>query len=560
MLLRAPLIGIALLLAGGAARGATAEAASGIRFREVSSAWGLEFRHHHGGSGERYMVETVCGGVVLFDPDGDGDPDVFFVDGGALPGYRGEAPRSRLFRNDGPGGGGAPRFVDASDRAGIEVAHYGCGAVSGDVDGDGDADLYVTELGANQLFRNEGDGTFTDVTAAAGVGETAWSTSATFFDADRDGDLDLYVANYVDFRVETHKFCGDRERGIQGYCHPDAYEPVPDRFYRNRGDGTFEDATRAAGLGGTAGPGLGVIAGDVDGDGWSDLYVANDAAPNFLFKNRGDGTFEDVSLLSGTAYGDRGRPEGGMGVDLGDVDGDGFQDLVVTNFELETNALYKNLGGGLFSDARYLAGLAEGSLRKLSFGVAFADFDQDGDLDLAIASGHILDNAELFNPYSRYAQEDQVYENLGKGRFREVAGAGLDDVRVSRGLAAGDLDGDGDPDLVVVCSNERAEVYEDLSGGAGHWLQVDAGGPGRSARGLGAMLELTAGDGPRQVREVRTASSYLSQNPLTVHFGLGDGGDAARLSVHWPSGRRQLVRGLPRDRRIVVFDGVETTR
>jgi hypothetical protein len=535
------------------------ERSSSIRFREASEAWGLVFHHHHGGSGERYMVETVVGGVVLVDYDSDGDVDVFFVDGGALPGYRGETPRSLLFRNDGRAGDthGTPRFVDVTGPSGLRVSGYGAGAVSGDDDGDGVPDLYVTQLGPDQLFRNQGDGTFADRTREAGLGNPDWGASATFFDADRDGDLDLYVVNYVDFTIATHKFCGDRIRGIQGYCQPAAYEGVRDRLYVNRGGGTFVDGTEQAGLGGTDHAGLGVVAGDLDGDGWPDLYVANDADPNFLFLNRRSKPdaphFEDVSLLSGTAYDDHGRPEGGMGVDLGDVDGDGALDIVVTNFEVESNALYRNVGSGLFVDGRHLAGIADASLPMLAFGVALADLDQDGDLDLAVANGHILDNAAELRPQSRFEQPNQVLENLGGGRFRELFGTGFEKpVRASRGLAAGDLDGDGDLDLVVVSSNERADVYENVTEAPGRWLEVDLRSEGANRLGVGARVELVAGGGdpsPR-VREVRTGSSYLSQHAITLHFGLAA---AARgiLKIRWPGGDLQRLEGLPVDRRIV---------
>ncbi|HEV2845899.1 MAG TPA: VCBS repeat-containing protein, partial [Thermoanaerobaculia bacterium] len=304
----------------------------GIKFREASKDWGIDFRHHHGGSGQRYMVETMVGGVVIFDFDNDGDEDVFFVDGGSLPGYKGEPPKSRLFRNDGG------RFTDWTDRSGIKVTAYGNGGTAGDIDNDGDLDLFVTGLADDQLFRNNGDGTFTDVTAQAGVSDPLWSSSAAFADTDNDGDLDLYVTNYVDFTVANHKLCGDAKRKLKGYCHPDEFKPYPDRFYRNRGNGTFEDATQAAGFGGAVGPGLGVVFGDIDNDGWQDLYVANDNKPNFLFRNKGNGTFEDISLLSGTSVGEKGQPEAGMGVDMADYDGNGLLDIVVTNYELETNS------------------------------------------------------------------------------------------------------------------------------------------------------------------------------------------------------------------------------
>ncbi|MCI0583093.1 MAG: VCBS repeat-containing protein, partial [Chloroflexi bacterium] len=419
---------------------------------EVAGAWGLDFRHHHGGSGRRYMVETVVGGVVLLDYDGDGDQDVLFVDGGALPGYGGEPPRSRLYRNDAAG-----RFVEVTEPAGIAVSGYGAGAVAGDVEGDGDLDLYVTAFGPDQLFRNHGDGTFEEATAQAGLGDPLWSAGATFSDLDRDGDLDLYVANYSDYTVEAHRPCVTL--GVEVYCHPRAYPGAPDRFYRNRGDGTFEEATAQAGLAeAVPQPGLGVVASDLDDDGWPDLFVANDSTGNYLYRNRGDGSFEERALLAGVAYGDGGRPEACMGVAVGDVDGDQRFDIVTTNFELETNALYRNLGGGLFVDARWAANVAESSLLMLAFGVDLADFDQDGDLDLVVANGHILDNAAELHPSSRYAQPNQLLENHG-GRFTERDDSGLDVVRVSRGLATGDLDGAGDPDLAIVNSNDLAEVY-----------------------------------------------------------------------------------------------------
>jgi len=524
-------------------------ASAEIRFQEVASEWGLAFRHHHGGSGERYMLETMVGGVILFDYDGDGDVDVFFVDGGHLPGYRGEKPRSRLFRNEGQG-----RFVDVTDRAALELAGYGCGGTAGDVDGDGDLDLYLTAFGENALFRNQGDGTFHEVGRESGVADPLWSASAAFADVDRDGDLDLYVANYVDWGVDNNKFCGDRQTGVKGYCQPGVFNGLPDRLYRNRGEGVFVDEAETAGFESARNAGLGVAFADFDDDGWDDLYVANDLDPNFLFHNRGDGTFEDISLLSGAAFSDTGQMEAGMGVELADLDGDGKIDIVVTNFALETNAFYRNIGDGLFIDSRFSSNIAESSLRYLTFGVAALDLDHDQDLDLAMANGHILDNAEELSAVGEYAQANQIMENLGGGRFRARMDVGADEVRVSRGLAYGDLDGDGDLDLVINNSNQVAEVYENLGGSVGGaWLEVDLLGSGGNTAGVGARLVGVAA-GTEQVRQVRTASSYLSQNALTVHFGLGEAEVVTELRLRWPTGRWQVLEQVPVNRRLWIAE------
>ena len=518
------------------------------RFREVGEPWGLKFQHHFAGTGSFYMVETMGSGVVVWDYDGDGDEDVLFVDSGMLPGYAGEVPRTVLFRNDGG------RFVDVTARAGIRVAAYGMGATAGDVDGDGDEDLYVTAFGGNQLFVNQGDGTFVDGTARAGVGFSSWSTSAAFGDVDGDGDLDLYVADYVDFSFAKNIPCGQKERGLRSYCHPDVYEGLPDRFFKNRGDGTFVDATAAAGFAHADGKGLGVIFSDLDGDGRPDLYVANDMTPNFLFHNRGDGTFEEIGLGAGVALSELGSPEAGMGVDAGDLEGDGRPDVMVTNLDLQGSAVYSNQGGNVFLNARYPSGLAQPSIHNVGFGVAFADFDQDGDLDVVVANGHIIHNVELTGTGTTYKQKNQLFENLGPerpGKFREVVDSGLDVVRSSRGLAVGDLDGDGDLDLAINNSNDLCEVYENL-GPTGHALTIDLDDPtDANHAGIGARLEVEVA-GRRQVREVRTASSYLSQNALTAHFGLGAATGVDRLTVRWPDGTVQVLRDLPADRRLAV--------
>ncbi len=536
---------------------ATSAAGGEVTFREVSVAWGLDFKHNAGVSGRMYMVETMAGGVVLFDYDGDGDDDVFFVDGGILPGYDGPPPRSRLLRND--TGAGSPRFADVTGPAGIDIGGYGIGGAAGDIDGDGDFDLYVTAFGNNELFLNLGDGSFRAAGTERGVDDPRWSASAAFGDIDLDGDLDLYVANYTDFSVTNNKFCGlgasnkrsdgDTGKPERGYCHPDMYNGVPDRLYLNDGNGYFVDATAASGLDTVAEAGLGVVIGDLDGDRWPDLYVANDKDPNLLFRGLGGGRFEDESLLSGAAYDRSGNAEAGMGVELADLDGDGLQDLVVTNFALETNAFYRSAGGGVFLDQRFPSGLAQPSLQRLAFGVNALDADLDGDLDLFVANGHIQPNAARIGEVGTYEQPNQLFENLGGGRFRERRDVGLDAVRTSRGSAVADLDLDGDLDVVVVNSNQLSETYENRT--SGRWLAFgfsshNGSGPGT----IGARVVLTTGGGT-QIREVRAGSSYLSQSTQTLFFGLGDEERVERLTVRQPPAEKALVlRDLPANRRV----------
>jgi hypothetical protein len=523
---------------------ATPTTAEPPRFQRVHADWGIDHQHHSAASGRYYMVETNGGGVTLFDADDDGDPDLFFADGAPLPGYEGPEPRSRLYRNDGA------RFVEMAEALPLEGV-YASGAVAGDLDGDGDLDLYVTAFGPNRVLRNRGDGTFETV-ADTGAEDGRWSASAALADADGDGDLDVYVANYVDFRLDHNIACGDPRRGLRGYCGPDVYSGEGDAFFRNRGDGTFEDATARAGLGGATGAGLAVVWSDLDDDGHPDLYVANDLTPNFLFRNRGDSTFEDRSLLSGTAYGPRGTAEAGMGIAPGDFDGDGRLDLVVTNYEGETQALYGQRGPLLFTDLRFAAGLAEPTLRQLTFGVGTADLDHDGDLDLAFANGHVRENAELFSAASRYRQPNQVFENLGQGRFR-LADAGLAHAGASRGLAFGDLDGDGDLDLVITNVDEAPEVYENLHPGGGKdALRITFRRTTGERFGTGTKVFVTGGELQGR-REVLAGSSYLSQDDLTVHFGTADQA-TVDVTVETPEGRRRTLRKVPTGRRLVWMD------
>lgn len=500
--------------------------AEGIRFREVSKAWGIDFRHNHGGTGKNYILESSSGGLVMFDYDLDGDQDLFFVDGGRIPGspYKGEEPRSRLFRNDGA------RFVDVTDASGIKVAGYGLGGGAGDVENDGDPDLYVTQFGHDQLFINQGDGTFVDGTARAGVSDPLWSSSAAFADTDRDGDLDLYVANYVDFSVATFKPCVDTRTGIADYCGPQAYNGLPDSFYRNRGDGTFEDISARGGIARQPGPALGVIAFDADRDGWTDVYVANDGAPSFLWMNRRDGTFRDDALLAGAAVNRRGQPEAGMGVDAGDFDADGDEDIFITHLTGETNTLYVNDGTGMFEDRSTETGAALGSLPFTSFGTSWIDYDNDGWLDLFITSG-----AVRIQETRGLSQTDQLYRNAG-GRLEEVPGV-FKTPGVGRGAAFGDVDNDGDTDILVLYNNGPARLLLNQVGGQRPWTGVDGGVPGE-------RVEVLRPGGPALWRRSHTDGSYASASDPRVIVGLGDKPMSA-VRIHRPGGKVEEWRGLP---------------
>ena len=514
-----------------------------MRFREASEELGIEFLHHHGGSGEFYMVETMGSGVALLDYDGDGDLDILLVDSGALRGYQGEPGRTVLYRNDGDS------FFDATEMAGLVVESYGMGVTAGDIDSDGDLDIYITAFGPNHLFENRGDGRFGEVGRKAGVDDSSWGASAAFADSDGDGDLDLYVTNYVDFSYEKNPVCGEKDRGLRSYCHPDSFFGLPDRFYRNQGDGSFEDATAEAGFAEASGAGLGVLFTDLDGDSLPDIYVANDMTPNFLFRNLGNGSFEETALLAGVSLGQRGEPEAGMGVAAGDLDGDGLPEIFVTHLDLQTNALYSAMGKGLFLDRRFAARVAEPSVYRVGFGATFDDFDLDGDLDILVANGHIIHNVEAFGRGGSYKQPNQVLENLGDGKFAEAEGIGLDVVRSSRGLATGDLDGDGDVDAVISNSNDHVEVYLNESGRDGSWLST-VPVPGMTAPPVGARFELLRSSGG-QTRQLATGSSYLSQSGMEAYFGLPEAA-SNDLRIRWPGGAEQMLRALPPGRRIAV--------
>ncbi len=524
-----------------------------VVFENVTQQAGLDFVHTNGASAEKHMVETMGSGGLFFDYDNDGWLDIFLVDGGSLEDRQVAArARHRLFHNRGNG-----TFEDVTAGSGIRHSGYGMGACAADYDNDGNIDLYVTNAGSDVLYRNRGDGTFVDVTRAAGVGSPLLGTSCAFADVDNDGDVDLFVVHYVDLTVERR--CGDSR--VRAYCRPELYQGLPYVLYRNNGNGTFSDVTRESGVYTTAGKGLGLVFSDYDDDGWIDVFVANDLAPNFLFHNTGRGLFKEVALPSGVAVATDARARAGMGTDFGDYDGDGRPDLVVTNFMLEAHNIFRNLGGGLFADATFETGFGAATLPFVGFGAVFLDYDNDGRLDLAIANGHVLDNADYFSPNAKYAQRNLLFHNEGSGRLKEVgrtSGPGFALERVHRGLAAGDFDNDGDLDLLVTSNGQTVDLLRNDGGNRDNALLVRLVGKKSNRDGIGARLRVTAG-GKTQVREVKAGSSYLSQNDLRAHVGVGRETIIDRLEIRWPGGGTEVLRNLPVNNILTIVEGEGTT-
>jgi len=545
----APTLGLIALLQGSAAIESRAAENSESSATAATAAWlhdatvelGLDVRHRTGATGRKLLPETMGAGGCLLDADGDGWLDIYLVQSGPLPPTSAPEAANRLFMRRGG------RFVesdpgDAADRG------YGQGAVCADVDGDRDVDIYVTNFGPNALFLNDGRGRFARAPAGFGAEDPRWSSSAAFADLDRDGDLDLYVVNYVELDLEQQPRCRRTSAPDLFYCHPDLFPAAPDSVWENLGDGRFRDATARFGVADTDGKGLGVVASDLDEDGWSDLYVANDSTPNFLWRNRAGRLVED-GLASGVALNGAGRTEAGMGVDAGDADGDGRLDLIVTNLSLETNTLYLATDDG-FRDATRGAGLFAPSFAVLGFGVDLLDLDLDGDLDLAVANGDVLDNIELLNDGLSYRQPGHLLQNDGRGRFTlldpETTG-GFAEPRVARALLTGDMDDDGRPDLVVTENGGPARVYLNRAP-AGHWLGLKLEGKGSNTQAIGALVDFDRG-GRRLVEEVRAGGSYQGSTDPRLRFGLGaDASPVAELRVRWPDGSREQFGPLAADR------------
>jgi hypothetical protein len=521
-----------------------------IRFRDVAQAAGLRFVLENNPTPQKQMIETMAGGLAAFDFNGDGRTDIFFTNGAMLPSLEKNSPKywNRLFRND-----GGMKFTDVTEQAGVTGAGYSMGAAAADYDNDGNVDLFVAGVYRNILYHNLGDGKFADVTLKSAIKSDRWSVAAGWFDYDNDGLLDLFVVNYAKWTPAFNQYCGDATRNVRVYCHPKYFVPIANQLYHNRGDGTFEDVSEKAGIAQHAGRGMSVAFADYDGDGWMDIFVTNDNLPNFLFHNRGDGTFEEVALTAGVALLDHGKAVASMGADFRDYDNDGLADISVTALTGDTFPLFRNLGRGAFQDATYSSQLGPQCIRWSGWGNGLFDFNNAGYKDLFTANSHVNDKIDLFEATS-YKQANRIFANLGNGKFRYVsgdAGPGFGVARAHRGSAFADFNGDGKIDVVVSALGEPAELWENVSPAANHWLILKLVGTRSNRDGIGARVRVGF-----QWNEMTSAVSYASSSHFGVHFGLGQVRQIPEVEIHWPSGALQVLRDIKADQVLEVREPV----
>jgi hypothetical protein len=516
-------------------------ASPGFRLTDVTSAAGIGFRHNSGAYGAKFLPETMGPGCAFLDYDNDGWLDILLINGCDWPGHKRQRSTMQLYRNNRDG-----TFTDVTQRAGLAVEMYGLGVTVADYDNDGFPDIYVTAAGQNRLFRNTGRGSFVDVTEHAGLGgRSAFSTSALWFDFDRDGLLDLFVCNYVRWSPEHDVFCSVDGKN-KSYCTPEAYHGSTCWLFRNRGNGTFDDVTAKSGIFDASSKALGVALLDDDRDGWPDLFVANDTQPNKLCRNLRNGTFEEVAVQTGVAFSEDGRARAGMGVDAADFENSGVAGIAVTNFDDEMIALYRQARGGNYTDTALRAGIGQPSRSRLGFGCAFVDVNLDGHLDLLAVNGHIDESVRNIAGNHGYAQPPHLFLNDGKGTFRDsaaAAGAGYATPKVARGLAYGDFNRDGVPDVLITTNQGPAYLYRNEVTSGNRSIRIHLRGTKSNRDGIGAIVRLTSSEGT-QSRMVHTGSSYLSQSELALTFGIGRQDKASRVSIEWPSGATQEFKDV----------------
>jgi enediyne biosynthesis protein E4 len=525
-------------------------AAPGVTFTDVTAEAGITFTHNAGMAGQKFLPETLGSGVAFFDADGDGWQDILLINGRDWT-SQGDRSLPALYRNNRDG-----TFRDITAGSGLDVELYGIGVAVGDFDNDGRDDVYITALEGDRLFRNEGGGRFRDVTKEAGIANASFGTSAAWLDYDGDGLLDLFVANYVQWSSEADLWCS-LDGVSKSYCTPQSYEGVSSKLYRNLGNGRFEDVSEEAGIADPTSKSLGVAILDYDGDGWPDIFVANDTEPDKLYRNNGDGTFTEEGLSAGVAYSIDGIARGGMGTDAADYDRSGRPHLVVGNFSNEMIGLYHNRGGGLFADEAPRSGVGRASLLTLAFGTFFFDYDLDGHLDLLVAHGHLEEQIERVQPHIRFAQPPHLFRNLGGGRFEDVAGAvGADFGRpiVARGAAYADYDQDGDLDVLITTNNGPAYLFRNDGGNRNNWLTVRTRGVQSNRNGIGAVVRVQSASG-MQWHMVRSGSSYASQSDLALTFGLARDPVVQTIEIEWPSGARDRLTDVPVNQIITVEEG-----
>jgi enediyne biosynthesis protein E4 len=525
-----------------------------ITFTDVTAQAGIHFRHNSGAFGKKLLPETMGSGVCVIDYDNDGWPDLLFVNSADWPDHHTQRTTPALYHNNRDG-----TFTDVTRQAGLDVEMYGMGCAVGDYDNDGFDDIYITAIGGSHLFHNNGNGTFTDVTRRAGVADSGFPAGAVWFDYDHDGRLDLYVAHYVEWSESTDQFCS-LDGTHKSYCTPERYKGESARFYRNLGNGRFEDVTKKAGLYDPSSKSLGIALIDLNNDGWLSLFVSNDTQPNKLWKNNRNGTFTDQAFAAGVAYNDAGKARAGMGTDAADYDGSGRQSLAIGNFTNEGLALYQNQGGELFTDQAVAAGLAEPSERVLTFGLFFFDYDLDGLPDLFAANGHVADDVSVLQPSLHYAEPPLLFRNRGNGKFDNVSdkvGPAMRQPMVARGAAYLDYDNDGDLDIAINANNGPARLLRNDNGNRNHMLRMKLIGTKSNRDAIGARVTVTAANGAKLMEMVKTGSSYLSQSELPLTFGLGkpEPGKTVGVEIVWPSGRRESLAHVAADQVITVEEG-----